>query len=224
MENNPQKKAFLEYEADKWFERNRDYLFKYTPDKDHVISLILKYHLSAQRVLEIGCSAGYRLNAIHEKFLQCEVYGIEPSSFAIDYGKKKYINVNFIQGTADNMSTFEDNSFNLVIVGFVFYVVDRELVIRTIAEIDRILKDNGHLIIIDFCSAAPVKRNYHHISKFEAFSFKQNYEQAFTSTCLYNLLDKSSFHHESTLPDATSDIQELFSISLLRKELNGNYK
>jgi ubiquinone/menaquinone biosynthesis C-methylase UbiE len=224
MEHSNQKKAFIDYEANQWFERNREKLLEYTAHNDHVISLMLKFQLAPERVLEIGSSAGYRLNAIYEKFPPSKVHGIEPSSHAIDYGKKKYVNVNFIQGTADSMSMFADNYFNLIIVGFVFYVVDRELLIRTIAEIDRVLKNNGHLIIIDFCSEVPVRKNYHHIKTFEAFSFKQSYEQAFLSTCLYNLIDKSSFHHESTLPDANSDLQDLYTISLLRKDLNGNYK
>jgi ubiquinone/menaquinone biosynthesis C-methylase UbiE len=224
MESNCQKKAFLEYEADQWFERNRRRLSEYTAANDHVISLMLKYQLTPEKVLEIGSSAGYRLNSIFEKFPCCEVYGIEPSKCAIDYGKKKYPNVNLEQGTVDQMSIFSDNSFNVIIIGFVLYVIDRELLIRTIAEVDRVLKNNGHLIIIDFSSDFPIKRNYQHISSFEAYSFKQNYENSFLSTCLYNLVDKSSFHHESTLHDAISDIQDLYSITLLRKDLTGNYR
>jgi len=112
----------------------------------------------------------------------------------------------------------------VVIVGFVFYVVDRNLLIKSIAEIDRVLKNNGVLILIDFYTENAVKNNYHHISEFDAYTFKQRYDEVFTSTQLYQLIDRTCFNHVTNKPDASSDFQELYSVSLLKKDLIAAYK
>ena len=122
---NSQKKCFLTYEANAWFERNKSIIEDYKLENDKVIELISKYNLENNSVLEIGCSAGYRLNAIKELFPNSKVTGIEPSEKAIAFGKENYKNVEFVHGTADNLSDFENESLDIVIVGFVFYVIDR---------------------------------------------------------------------------------------------------
>jgi ubiquinone/menaquinone biosynthesis C-methylase UbiE len=224
MQTDSQKKAFISYEADNWFKRNFEALKKYDAKEDKIISLLKSYNIAPKNVLEIGCSAGYRLDGMRKTFSTGKVVGIEPSNTAIAYGKQNYPEVEFHQGTADDMSCFKDASFDVLIVGFVFYVVDRSLLLRTIAEIDRVLQDNGILIIIDFFTEASVRRNYAHISEFPAFTFKDKYDEIFTATHLYHLLNKSSYNHESLQPDAADDFQNLYTISLLKKSLNAAYK
>lgn len=224
MQTESQKTAFISYEADNWFKRNFEALKNYDANEDRIISLLKGYNLNPKNVLEIGCSAGYRLDGIKKSFSTERVAGIEPSKSAIEYGEKHYPQVEFHNGTADDMSCFEDASFDVLIVGFVLYVVDRNLLLRTIAEIDRVLEDNGILIIIDFFTEASVKRNYAHISEFSAFTFKDKYDEIFTATHLYHLVNKSSYHHESSQFNATDDFQNLYSVSLLKKSLNAAYK
>lgn len=224
MRDDLQKSAFLEYEADQWFQRNFEVLKKYNAQEDKIINLLKAYNLSPKRVLEIGCSAGYRLKGISQSFRDVEVFGVEPSKNAIEYGKIHYPEVQFENGTADDMKYFADSYFDVVIVGFVFYVVDRRLLLRTISEIDRVLNDKGFLIIIDFFTEACIKRNYTHINEFSAFSFKEKYDEVFTSTHLYHLLNKSCYNHDNLQLDATDDFQNLYTISLLKKDLNASYK
>jgi SAM-dependent methyltransferase len=83
-----QKNAFLEYEANSYFARNQAILATYTTEKDPIVNTLKDYKYQPKRVLEIGCNAGYRLNGIKTLFPDCEVYGIEPSSNAIAYGKR----------------------------------------------------------------------------------------------------------------------------------------
>lgn len=220
-----QKKAFLLYEANRWFERNRDILNKYTPNNDKIISLIKEYKIKPKRVLEVGCSAGYRLHGFRQSFEKnIETYGVEPSDDAINFGKEHYPEVEFIQGTVDNMAPLQDNFFDVVVVGFVFYVVDRTLLLKSIAEIDRVLGDNGFLVIVDFFSETTIKRNYHHISDFSAYSFKQRYDEVFTATGIYHLISRSCYNHDTGEMDGLNDFQDMYSISLLRKDTNVSYK
>ena len=224
MENKKQSTAFLQYEANAWFDRNKDVLLNYSKDKDRVISLIKDYRLKPASVLEVGSSAGYRLDAIKKLHNDCEVFGIEPSEKAIEYGKSKYPDVNFIHGTAEDLSCFENESMDIVVVGFVFYVIDRAIFFKVAAEIDRVLKNGGILIIVDFFSESSLKNVYEHISEFSAFSFKQNYDEFFTASKLYYLLDKSTWSHSEKLLDASENYYDKYSTSLLKKDISASYK
>jgi len=219
-----QKEAFIDYEADAWFNRNKSVLLNYTKERDRVLSLIKEYNLAPKNVLEIGCSAGYRLNAIKTSFEGCSVFGIEPSKEAINYGKQQYPGVNFINGTADDLSSMEDESMDVVVVGFVFYVIDRNIFFKVVAEIDRVLKNGGILIIVDFFSETALKNVYQHIKDFSAFSFKQNYDEVFTASKLYYLLDKSTWNHSEKVLDATDNYHDKYSVTLLKKDISASYK
>ena len=225
MENKTQKNAFLEYEADAWFERNKKAIESYSTDRDRVVSLLKFYKIKANNILEIGCSAGYRLNGIADVFgEEVNVFGIDPSSIAIEFGKKKYPRVDFTKGTADNLSEYDSGSMDVVIVGFVFYIIDREIFFKTVSEIDRIMKNGGVLIIVDFFSEAALKNVYEHIKDFKAYTFKQNYDEIFTASKLYYLLDKSTWSHSTKELDATDNYFDKYSISLLKKDIHASYK
>lgn len=51
---------------------------------------------------------------------------------------------------------------DFVILGFCMYVVDRRYLLKTAAEIDRILKRGGFLLIEDFDAPNPVLRPNKH--------------------------------------------------------------
>lgn len=224
MNDTLQKKAFMNYEGDAWFKRNESYIHNYDPQKDAIISLLLKYQTQPKNILEIGCSSGYRLNALKQIFPHAQIHGIDPSIKAIEYGKSIYANIKLNVGTIDDLNAFSNQEFDLIIVGFVFYVVDRNILLKSIAEIDRILLDKNLLIITDFYSEKPSRRVYQHINDIEAFSYKQNYESIFLATHLYHLLSKDCFDHKTSLNNVDNDFQESYSISLLKKDLNASYK
>ncbi|MBL0738849.1 class I SAM-dependent methyltransferase [Flavobacterium sp. GN10] len=224
MEANNQKGSFLSYEANAWFERNKSVIENYSLERDRVVTLIKEYDLKAESILEIGCSAGYRLNAIKSIFADSEVFGVEPSEKAIEYGESHFPSVNFIHGTADNLEQFDKESLDIVIVGFVFYVIDRNILLKVVAEIDRVLRNGGILIIVDFFSENSLKNVYEHIQEFTAFSFKQNYDEVFTASKLYYLLDKSTWNHSEKKLDASNNYYDKYSISLLKKDIESSYK
>lgn len=86
------------------------------------------------------------------------------------------------------------------------------------------LRNGGILIIVDFFSESSLKNVYHHIKDFKAFSFKQNYDEVFTSSKLYYLLDRSIWNHSEKVLDATDNYYDKYSISLLKKDINASYK
>ena len=220
---NTQKDAFLEYEADSYFARNQSILKDYSPEKDSVLKTIQDYRYIPKRVLEIGCNAGYRLNGLKTIYSECQVYGIEPSIDAIEYGKNNYQNISLIQGMADDLSIFEDGFFDLVIIGFVLYVVDRNILLKTISEIDRVLADKGILLNIDFYAQTPSVNAYSHIDSMKAYTYKQNYDEIFLASRLYQCIDKRSFSHVDKQFNISDDYYNKYNITTMKKDLNAGY-
>lgn len=78
------------------------------------------YVTKDKKVLEIGCCYGYNL-AYLESQCHFKCYGIEPSKKAVSYGNQIFKDKILIkQGTADEL-TFEDDFFDVVIVGTCLY-------------------------------------------------------------------------------------------------------
>ena len=217
-----QKDAFLNYEANNYFNRNKD--VEYIAEHDIALKVLKEYQAHPKHVLEIGCSYGYRLDAISRIFQDAKTIGIEPSSEAIRRGRALFPGVNFIEGTADDLSPIETASCDIVIIGFVLYVVDREILFKVISEADRVLADGGILMIIDFFSEKPARNPYQHIQDTQGYAFKQNYDDVFVSSKLYHLLDKRSLNHISKGPDWSDDYHNKYAMTTLRKDLSAGYK
>jgi ubiquinone/menaquinone biosynthesis C-methylase UbiE len=221
-----QKKVFIEEEANQWFSRNIEKIKNYNGFNDTVYHIIKRYNINPKSIMEVGCSAGYRLAFLKEQFTGCEIYGIDPSTQAIEYGQTvlKLSGKEIESATADNLSHIPDNSFDCVIVGFVFYVVDRSLLLKVVAEIDRVLKNKGDLILIDFFSTVPRRNHYHHIKSVQMYSYKQEYEKLFLSTQSYHLLAKDTLNHSTNNYCSTDNFYDKYSFYLLKKDLEAVYQ
>lgn len=205
-----QKKIFVESEGNAWFERNSVSNGYFDPS----IDLLKKYSADGSRVLEIGCADGRNLNVLKN----CSCYGIDPSDKAINAGKSRYTDLNLSVGTADSLF-FDDNFFDIIFIGFCFYLIDRELLFKVIAEVDRVLKNGGHLIIKDFDTPFPIKRKYHH--RYGVYSYKQQYENIFLSHPIYTMVEKISFsHHGSSF---VREINERLAVVVLYKDMESAY-
>jgi ubiquinone/menaquinone biosynthesis C-methylase UbiE len=223
MKNNLQKNAFLEFEANNWFDRNKKAILNFDKNIDSVNCLLKKYNIIPENVLEIGSSAGYRLDGIKKDFPESTVFGIDPSKSAISWGKKKYKDINLEIGTSDDLSNYSDDSMDLVIVGFVFYVVDRNLLFKTVNEINRVLKNGGYIILIDFYSGKTSQNIYHHIKGVEAFTYKQKYHELFTSSNTYFLMDFETRNHDKIDSKLDTKLSSLYCTAMLKKDLNEGY-
>lgn len=208
-----QKNIFMNGESDNWFLRNKESLKNRHEYID--IDEILAYVDKQSKILEIGCSNGTKLNYLKTKLPDSNIslYGIDPSNKSIEDGKKNFIDINLNVGTSDLLN-YEDDFFNIVIVGFCLYVVDRNLIFKTISEIDRVLKQGGFLVITDFDPPFPIKKPYHH--KEGIYSYKNNYSNFFIGGGHYNLLKKVHFSHSDLIFEP--DFNERVSTSILYKE------
>lgn len=216
-----QKSEFLTGEGDAWHERNRATLSAGASLRELVATSIasqLGARTSAARVLEIGCGQGDNLAALGRHAV-VEAHGIEPSSSAVDAGRLAHPDLRLQCGTADALP-FADRSFDVVWFGFCLYLVDRDLLSRSVAEADRVLADGGLLCIVDFDPDVPCKRPYHH--RPGLWSFKMDYSALFLSHPAYRLVRKTSLSHAAL--EWHPDPQERVAMWLCRKDSQHAYR
>ncbi len=148
-----QAEVFIRGEGAAWMQRNQG---RYDPKFDPVLEAIENYGIVPDRVLEVGCANGRRLEAIHDIY-GSHVMGIDPCNDAITK------NVPVFKGTADDLSGFRFHPFDLLIYGWCLYLCDPEDYFKIASEGDRVLQDGGFLIIYDFKDCYPhYKRPYKH--------------------------------------------------------------
>lgn len=156
-----QKKIFLNKEGNAYFLRNRD--LKRNFKKDLLTKIVEKKLVNSNRknILEIGCGDAGRLNYLKTKFYNNNYFGLDPSTFAIKFGKKINSKLKLKIGEASELK-FEDNKFDIVIFGFCLYLCDDDDLFKISSECYRVLKKNGFIIIQDFITSKLIYNNYHH--------------------------------------------------------------
>ncbi len=208
-----QKKIFLQSEGDAWFARNHcDVASRKLPDDDPLLCEILDVYANVGaglRVLEVGCGEGHRLVWLREN-LNADCYGIEPSAQAVAAACAKGINVQ--QGTADILP-FDSESFDIVIFGFCLYLCDREDLFHIASAADRVLRNPGWLMILDFYSSAPRTREYHH--RPGVLSYKMDYRSLFSWHPDYECMTHKLRHF--SVGGYTDEQDQWIAISTLRK-------
>lgn len=165
-----QAEVFRHSEGAAWFRRN---VTKLTGEDDPVLDCIATQNLRPRSVLEVGCANGWRLKILQRKY-GCNICGVEPSP--MDHPA-------VIRGTADNLP-IKKLRFDLVIFGWCLYLCDREDLFKIAAEADRVLSENGHLIVYDFYPEQPHKNKYKHYSGL--YSYKQDYSKLWLGNPAYS--------------------------------------
>ena len=215
-----QDEVFAAFEGDNWFERNKAGLERFDLEADFPLKLMELYRLRPRSVLEVGAANGYRLAAISERY-GARVVAVEPSVEAIVDGKSRFPYVEFVRGGASAIPLQE--LFDLIIVNFVFHWIDRTNLLRSVAEIDRLLMDGGFLIIGDFFPSNLMKVRYHHLPDQKAYTYKQDYAATFMASGLYHpvCLITGSHSSKALMGEVTED--ERIGVWLLQKKLKDHY-
>lgn len=113
-----------------------------------------------ESVLEIGCGNGWRLHVLAREY-HAKCFGIDPSERAVKDGMSLFPDLLLSQATADAVP-HADQFFDLVIFGFCLYLCDRKDLFKIACEVDRVLKDFGKLMILDFYPPFPYRNAYAH--------------------------------------------------------------
>jgi SAM-dependent methyltransferase len=216
-----QEDVFLSGEADAWFKRNRHVLDPSRED-DIVRRVIEQAGLSPKKVLEVGCSNGYRLEAIR-RATGCRASGVEPSDAAIAEGRQRFPEVEFRRGTLQDLPVPAGETFDLVICNFVLHWVSRAALQGSLAQIDRCVANEGCLIVGDFLPDSPMRVPYHHLPGQGVYTFKQDYAALLTATNLYREIVRFVYDHRTHRVSADVASGDRCSVVLLKRSETGFY-
>lgn len=213
-----QRDIFLSGEGDAYFRRNEaGYVTAPGGDESLPLSVVRRYVGAQSHVLEIGCANGLNLERLRQT-VGCKGAGIDPSAAAIETGTRDFPDLDLRRGTAD-LLPFADASFDLVWFGFCLYVTDRSLLPRVVAEADRVLRDGGFIVIVDFDPAQPVRRRYSHAQG--VTTYKTDHARLFLGFPQYCLAEKRPFSHGGAGFERDGD--ERLAIQVLYKDNASGY-
>lgn len=94
--------------------------------------------------LDIGCASGYMLSQIALAYPQAKYSGVDVYNKAINFAKRKYLNMKFKEGSAEKLP-FNNNVFDLIIFYETIEHVENPLL--SLKEIKRVLNKKGVCIL-----------------------------------------------------------------------------
>ena len=205
-----QKKIFLDFEGDNFFERNKA---KWFNEKDLIIKKItqLNNKKKIHNLLEIGCGDGWRLNLINKK-TKINCYGIDPSKKAVKNINNKKLKI--FRGTADKLN-FKSIKFDVVVFGFCLYLVDIQDLNKVVHETDKVLKKNSIIVIYDFHSNNSKILDYKHNKNVKIHMY--DFSKMFLGYPQYKLIEKKIFDMRKNSSKNSKNKKVLTSISVIKK-------
>ena len=105
------------------------------------------YGLKAgQKVLDVGCGKAYLLYELAQVVPGLEVRGIDFSQYAIDHAKEE-MKPFLVQGLAQDLSRFEDSSFDFVFSLTTLHNLYIYDLFKAVKEIQRVSKGNSYIMV-----------------------------------------------------------------------------
>lgn len=214
-----QRDAFLEGEGDAYEERNS----ASEPNRE-LLTYLAKYLRAGDAVLEVGCGSGQNLLALERLVPGISCSGIDPSTKAIERGRRHAPNHRLEIATAD-LIPFA-GPFVLVFFGFCLYLCDRSLLHAAVAQADSVLAgdhhgERGYLGILDFDPEQPHQRPYRHDPRIA--SFKMDYSALFLADPAYRLVEKVPFDHSSGTLGLANSPDDRVALWILEKNPSDAY-
>ena len=110
-------------------------------------------NIDGEKILDIGSGTGVWL-AVYKNNGAGEVLGVDFAEKMITESNKNYPNLNFIQGDAENLHQFSDNSFDIVTASYVIHGVTQEHRARMLQEMKRVSRK--YIVLHDFKGKTPL--------------------------------------------------------------------
>ena len=218
-----QENVFIEGQSDAWFDRNFKNGIKALPEEHRIIRLVKSLDLpSSGNLIDVGGAAGSVAAGIIKVCPGWKATVLEPSQKAVKAGSKIFPWIDFIQGSIAKKNDMPNKAFDIALVSGVLCVIDRSLLSQAIANIDSLIKPNGHIIIYDFYTPFPRANDYHHQDGI--FTYKQDYSLPFKSLNIYTEIYRNSGPVKHSNFDNVDPYDVWTLISVLQKDLMGRYR
>jgi len=147
---------------------------------EKISDCISTYTNNPKKILDVGCAYGRVISHLKGQFKEACFYGIDPGAESVKIGNSNLggNRVQFKQGYSHDL-TYSDNMFDVVIFSMVLQWLPRNKLIKTISEVDRVLRTGGVVFIQDFLPNRSVTSQSRHDD--EIYIFKDDYAKFFTS-------------------------------------------
>jgi ubiquinone/menaquinone biosynthesis C-methylase UbiE len=133
----------------KWY----DSLFEPINQGLRLIGLRMFLPKAGMSILDVGCGTGAHLE-FYQRF-DCDLSGIDPSPAMLAQARNRLGDTaDLYLGSATEMP-YPDSAFDLVVSMLVLHEMDHDIRLGTLAEIHRVLKDDGKVLLIDFNPGRP---------------------------------------------------------------------
>ena len=109
------------------------------------------------KVLDVGCGTGVHLDIYRRS--GCKLYGIDNSPSMLDVARIRLgVDAELRLADATKMP-YESNTFDLIVCMLVLHEMDQRMRMSVIAEMKRVLKTEGRILLIDYHAgpARPLK-------------------------------------------------------------------
>jgi ubiquinone/menaquinone biosynthesis C-methylase UbiE len=141
----------------------------------HAIGMVDKeIGIKGKHVLDLGTGTGawaemFRMNGA------VNIQGIDFSKKMLTESRTKHPEISFVQGDAENLAEFADNSFDIVTASYVLHGVKKDRRNKMVNEMKRVSKK--HVVIHDFSGSTPL------FLRFLEFMEKSDYKNFKTNFC-----------------------------------------
>ena len=128
--------------------------------------------IEGKKILDIGSGTGV-WSAVYKNNGAGEVLGVDFAEKMIFESSKNYPKINFIQGDAENLYQFEDDSFDIVTASYVIHGVTVSHRDKILSEMKRVSR--SHIVLHDFKGKTPIFiRFLEFMERSDYKSFKKN--------------------------------------------------
>jgi SAM-dependent methyltransferase len=158
----------------------------------------LENHISEnKRLLEIGCSSGFMMDAFRDAKLDC--YGVEPSGEFLEFLKQ---NGHTVYESLDELKQNKDIKFDIITHFFVFEHISEPF--KFLEDTYKML-NHGGVIIAEIPSSTDVLTSVYNIPAFENFYWSIAHHYYYNPKSLEFILNKLGYRYE-ILPEQRYDL------------------
>ncbi len=138
----------MEKDAYRKSAKNYDRLFEKMNKGLRLIGMRIFRPSKGMSILDVGCGTGAHLE-LYQRY-QCQLYGLDSSPSMLDIARQRLKDTARLDLANAAKMPYEAEMFDLVIAMLTFHEMPPEVRLAVVEEIKRVLKKDGHFIIIDY--------------------------------------------------------------------------